>query len=58
MQNPGLQQISAKTDNRTPQGFEFGASLSGVKRDQINQPIAHMRFDGLIEALVKRWQDS
>ncbi|MFN9630857.1 MAG: substrate-binding periplasmic protein [Cyanobacteriota bacterium] len=58
VENPGQYQISAKTYNRTPQSFVFGAKLSEAKRDQINQRISHMRFDGVIEAIVKRWQNS
>jgi ABC-type amino acid transport substrate-binding protein len=58
VENPGQYQISAKTYNRTPQSFVFGAKLSEANRDQINQRISHMRFDGVIEAIVKRWQNS
>ena len=58
VENPGRFQISAKTYNRTPQSFVFGDSLSKAKRDQINSEISRMRFEGLIETIVKRWENS
>ena len=58
MDNPGRFQISAKTYNQTPQSFVFGATLSKTKRDQINKTISSLRFEGVIETIVKRWQDS
>jgi hypothetical protein len=32
--------------------------LKEVKRDQINKQISRMRFDGLIETIIKRWETS
>ncbi len=53
--SPGQYQVSAKTFNLTPQSFVFGSGLSTDKRHQINQMISQMRFNGDIEAIVKRW---
>ena len=58
MENSGRFQISAKTYNQTPQSFVFGATLSEAKRDQINKQISRMRFEGLIETITKRWENS
>jgi ABC-type amino acid transport substrate-binding protein len=55
IKKPGLYQISAKTYNLTPQIFAFGATLSPTKRNQINQVISRMRFNGEIEPIIKRW---
>jgi ABC-type amino acid transport substrate-binding protein len=32
--------------------------LSKAKRDQINRQISRMRFDGVIETIIKRWENS
>lgn len=58
VENPERFQISAKTYNQTPQSFVFGATLSDAKRDQINGQISRMRFEGLIESIIKRWEKS
>ena len=58
VENPGRFQISAKTYNQTPQSFVFGKTLSKIKRDQINKQISRMRFEGLIETILKRWENS
>lgn len=58
VENPGQFQISAKTYNQTPQSFVFGATISKAKRDQINKQISRMRFEGLIETITKRWENS
>jgi len=58
IENPRQYQISAKTYNQTPQSFVFGATLSKAKRDQINRQISRMRFDGVIETIIKRWENS
>jgi ABC-type amino acid transport substrate-binding protein len=36
----------------------FGANLSETKRDLINKQISRMRFEGLIETIIKRWETS
>lgn len=56
--NPERFQVSAKTYNQTPQSFVFGATLSETKRNQINKKIASLRFEGAIEAIIKRWEIS
>jgi polar amino acid transport system substrate-binding protein len=56
IEEPSKYKISAKTYNLTPQSFVFGAKLSENKRDKINQLISQLRFNGDIEAIVKRWQ--
>jgi len=53
---PSSYKISAKTFNLTPQSFVFGAQLSEDKRNTINQMISQLRFNGDIEAIIKRWQ--
>jgi ABC-type amino acid transport substrate-binding protein len=58
VENPDRFQISAKTYNQTPQSFVFGAGLSETKRDLINKQISRMRFEGLIETIIKRWETS
>jgi polar amino acid transport system substrate-binding protein len=58
LQNPDQFQISAKTYNQTPQSFVFGATLNKAKRDQINKQISRMRFEGIIETIIKRWENS
>jgi ABC-type amino acid transport substrate-binding protein len=58
MENPGRFQISAKTYNQTPQSFVFGANLSEAKRDQINKQISRLRFQGVIESIIKRWENA
>jgi hypothetical protein len=39
-----------------PQSFVFGASWSEAKCDQLNQRISRMCCEGLIAAILKRWQ--
>ena len=56
IEKPGNYKISAKTFNLTPQSFVFGNQLSKDKRDMINKMISQLRFNGDIEALIKRWQ--
>ena len=56
LENPGDYKISAKTFNLTPQSFVFGAQLSEDKRNKINQLISKLRFNGDVEAIIKRWQ--
>ena len=58
LQNPDQFQISAKTYNQTPQSFVFGATLNKANRDQINRHISRMRFEGIIETIIKRWETS
>ncbi len=56
LEDPGDYKISAKTFNLTPQSFVFGAKLSEDKRNKINQLISKLRFNGDVEAIIKRWQ--
>jgi ABC-type amino acid transport substrate-binding protein len=56
--DPDEYKISAKTFNLTPQSFVFGAKLSDDKRNRINQSISKLRFNGDVEAIIKRWQPS
>jgi ABC-type amino acid transport substrate-binding protein len=58
VENPERFQISAKSYNQTPQSFVFGSTLSDGKRDQINRQISRMRFEGLIESIIKRWENA
>jgi len=58
MDNSSHYRISGQTYNKTPQAFVFGATLDKSQRDQINLEISRMRFDGEIEAIVKRWHGS
>jgi ABC-type amino acid transport substrate-binding protein len=57
-ENPRRFQISAKTDNQTPQSLVFGATLSKAKRDQINKTISSLRFEDVVETIIKRWENS
>jgi ABC-type amino acid transport substrate-binding protein len=58
MDNSSHYRISGQTYNKTPQAFVFGATLDKSQRDQISLEISRMRFDGEIEAIVKRWHGS
>lgn len=58
IENPSRYQISAQTYNKTPQSFVFGTSLGEAQRDLINREISRLRFDGVIETIIKRWENS
>ena len=47
--------MSAKNHNLMPQSFAFGATLSPTKRNQVNQVITRMHFNGAIEPNITRW---
>lgn len=56
IEEPNQYKISAKTFNVTPQGFVFGSQLSEDKRYSINHLISQLRFNGDVEAIIRRWQ--
>jgi len=56
--NSSHYRISGETYNKTPQAFVFGATFDKPRRDLINREISRLRFDGEIEAIIKRWQGS
>ncbi|MEI7953026.1 MAG: transporter substrate-binding domain-containing protein [Synechococcaceae cyanobacterium ELA182] len=58
IETPSHYRISGQTYNKTPQAFVFGTTLDKSQRDLINLEISRMRFNGEIEAIVKRWHGS